>query len=52
MGACWLFDLSSADFDECGKLPTLGPADAFQSLEIVRLPTGESGYGPGLGDQL
>src|ERR1035437_1611722 len=48
----WLFDHPATDFDECGQLPSFGWADAFQSPEVLRLPTGESGDGPGLGDQL
>jgi hypothetical protein len=48
----WRFDHAPGDFDECGQLPGLGLPDALQPPEVLRLPTGESGDGPGLGDQL
>src|SRR5580704_10492964 len=42
----WLFNHAPADFDECRQLPAFGLADALQSPEVLRLPTGESGDGP------
>jgi len=42
----------SAHLDQGGQLPGLAQPDPLQSLKISRLPTGQSGNRPGLGDQL
>ena len=48
----WILHHPSAYLDQGSQLPGLGSPNALQALEVHRMPTGESGYRAGLGDEL